>query len=330
MQPIDFLAIGDVVTEPFIRLKDAEVYCDINNANCTLSMRFGDKIPYESATLLPCAGNSANAAVAAARLGLRSAIVTNVGSDVYGTEAIAALAANNVGTQFVKANEGKKTNYHYVLWYADDRTILIKHEEYDYTLPDIGEPSWIYLSSSAENSLAFHDMFADYLEAHPKVKLAFQPGTFQMKFGAKRLARIYARTEAFFVNLEEARRILGDAEGAVITEVMEKLHKLGPKIVAVTDGPRGAYASDGSDMWFMPPYPDRKPPLERTGAGDAFASTVTAALALGKDLPEALRWGPVNSMTVVQEIGAQKGLLTREALENFLANAPASYKAGLV
>ena len=49
---IDFLAIGDVVTDAFIRIKDASVHCDINNVNCTLSMRFGDKIPFESATVV--------------------------------------------------------------------------------------------------------------------------------------------------------------------------------------------------------------------------------------------------------------------------------------
>ena len=71
--------------------------------------------------------------------------------------------------------------------------------------------------------------------------------------------------------------------------------------------------------------PDPKPPLERTGAGDAFSSTVTSALALGKSLPEALSWGPINSMSVVQYVGAQKGLLTREALEKYLREAPESY-----
>jgi ribokinase len=73
-------------------------------------------------------------------------------------------------------------------------------------------------------------------------------------------------------------------------------------------------------------YPDNREPKERTGAGDAFASSVTAALALGKPFREALLWGPINSMAVVQEIGAQKGLLTRKELEGFLAQAPAEYK----
>jgi len=79
-------------------------------------------------------------------------------------------------------------------------------------------------------------------------------------------------------------------------------------------------------VWHMPMYPDPKPPVDRTGAGDSFSSTVTSALALGLSLPEALSWGPINSMSVVQYVGAQEGLLSREKLEEYLKNAPEDYK----
>jgi ribokinase len=72
-------------------------------------------------------------------------------------------------------------------------------------------------------------------------------------------------------------------------------------------------------------YPDPKPPVDRTGAGDAFSSTFAAAITLGHDIPTALRWGPVNSMQVVQAVGAQAGLATREELEEHLDNAPENY-----
>ena len=66
--------------------------------------------------------------------------------------------------------------------------------------------------------------------------------------------------------------------------------------------------------------------VDRTGAGDSFSSTFTGALALGHDIPTALSWGPINSMSVVQYIGAQEGLLTREKLEQYLADAPLDYR----
>ncbi len=321
----DFVAIGDVVTDAFIRLKEASVHCDIDKERCVICMRFADKVPYESVHVIPAVGNSANAAVAAARLGLRSALVSNIGDDSEGKDALEALKNENVSTEFILTHAGKKTNYHYVLWYDDDRTILVKHEPYEYSLPQIGEPSWVYLSSLGDNSLPFHSALADYFEGHPGVHLAFQPGTFQIKLGVKDLAKIYRRTNVFISNLEEARRILQMDEHD-IKKLTAGIHALGPKIVAITDGVNGAYASDGSHIWFMPIYPDPKPPFERTGAGDAFSSTFVAALALGKSIEEALTWAPINSMVVVQEVGARAGLLGRETLEEYLRKAPRDYR----
>ena len=320
----DFVAIGDTVTDAFIRLKEAEVHCRLDHEVCEICMRFGDKIPYESVTVIPGVGNSANAAVSASRLGLKTAFVSNVGDDQYGGEIIETLGKEGIDTRFIKTNEGKKTNFHYVLWFQDDRTILIKHENFDYELPDIGEPKWAYLSSLGENSLEFHRTLAGYFNTHPSIKLAFQPGTFQIKFGAEALADIYRRADAFFCNREEARRILETTEDD-IKKLLGMVHGLGPKIVAITDGTKGAYASDGEHAWFMPPYPDPKPPLSRTGAGDAFSSTFTVALALGKSVPEALRLAPISSMSVVQHVGARAGLLSFAKIEEYLANAPPDY-----
>lgn len=320
----DFIAIGDTVTDAFIKLKEAEVHCEINRERCMICMRFADKIPYAQVYEIPAVGNSANAAVAAARLGIRSALVSNVGGDRWGKDCIAALKAENVGTKFIKIHRDRKTNYHYVLWYEDDRTILVKHEEYEYHFPDIGEPKWVYLSSLGGAGEGLHDTIADYLEAHPKVKLAFQPGTYQMKLGRDRLSRIYKRAEVFFCNKEETQRILGNNTDD-IKVLLQGICALGPKIAVITDGPAGAYVFFDHKVFFMPPYPDPKPPYERTGAGDAFSSTITAAMALGLSVVEGLRWAPINSMSVVQYVGAREGLLTREKLEGYLRSAPASY-----
>lgn len=321
----DFLAIGDTATDAFIRLKDASLHCDINKEKCEICMRFGDKIPYEEVYIVPAVGNAANASVAAARLGLISALAANIGDDYFGKECLSALKSEKVGTKFIRVHKGIKTNYHYVLWYEDDRTILIKHEEFPYALPDIGEPKWIYFSSLGGNSEEFHKIVANFLRDHPKIKLAFQPGTFQMKLGKEILADIYQRSEVLICNKEEAQRILGSTEGD-IKKLMSWICKLGPKISVITDGPKGAYAHDRENYYFMPPYPDPKPPYERTGAGDAFSSTFVVALCRGFSVPDALRWAPINSMSVVQEVGARAGLLTEEKLEEYLKNAPEDYK----
>ncbi len=321
----DILAIGDIVIDNFIRLKEAQVTGDPEHP--TLCMRFADKIPFEYSVEVPAVGNASNAAVAAAKLGVPAALHAYVGNDEHGVRCLDALKVADVDTALMETQDGKHTNYHFVLWFEDERTILIKHEMFDYTTPKAAEaPAWVYLSSLSGNSLPYHAQLAAQFAAWPDTKLAFQPGTFQIKFGAEALRDIYARTYIFFCNKEEAQIITGSSSEDS-RELLRELRALGPKIVVITDGHFGAYVLDEQDrMWNIPMYPDPKPPFERTGAGDAFASTVVAALALGLPLEQALLWGPINAMGVVQEIGAQKGLFTREQIEKLLAEAPESYK----
>lgn len=324
---IDFLAVGDIVIDAFIKLADAEELQ--NHGVLELCVRFGDKVPYESVTVLPAVGNSPNAAVSASRLGLNVGLVSNIGDDKHGQDCIESLQKDGVTTEHLTIEKNKITNYHYVLWHNTDRTILIKHTEFAYKLPALPEVSWMYLSSLAEHSLPYHMEIVEFLKNHPETKLAFQPGTFQMKFGTEKLKEIYARTEVFFCNMEEAQKILNiDKEKKKdVLELSRGIQALGPKIVVISDGPNGAYLYENGELWQMPIYPDIAPPVERTGAGDAFSSTFTSALAMGKTPLEALALAPINSMSVVQQIGAQKGLLSKEKLEEYLKNAPADYVA---
>lgn len=321
----DFLAIGDTTIDAFIRLKDAKKHCAVDRERCELCLRFADKVPYESVTVIPAVGNSANAAISAARLGLASGFLGWVGNDKNGASCIRVFEEEGVDTSLITRETETPTNYHFVLWYEDERTILVKHERYAYRFPKIAEPPrFIYLSSLGEHSLPYHGEIARYLSEHPDVKLAFQPGTFQMNMGRDALKDIYARTTFFFCNKDEAKRILDTHENDM-RELLRGIRALGPGTAVITDGRAGAYAASGAGSWHVPMYPDPAPPLERTGAGDAFSSTVVSALALGKSLPEALAWGPVNSMSVVQHVGAREGLLSREALEALLAPAPREY-----
>lgn len=328
MGQIDILSVGDVVTDVFIKLLDnqADVQED-KTGNQWLLMPFATKLPFDHVENIKGVGNASNAAVAFARLGLNSGFVTNIGGDQEGRDIIAALEDNDVDARFVRVNARKKSNVHYVLWYKDERTILIKHEDYNYHWPHLRStevPRWIYFSSISEHALDYHDQVADWLDDNPGVRLAFQPGTFQMKVGAARLKRIYQRSELLILNREEAA-FVGGGKHEDIHDLFDHLHALGPHIVVITDGPAGAYASDGKDRWSMPLYPDPAAPIDRTGAGDAFASTLTAALVKGMSLEDALCWAPINSMSVVQEVGAQAGLLKERQLLEWLHHAPRNY-----
>jgi ribokinase len=257
------------------------------------------------------------------------ALLTDIGHDQNGKDCLSKLKKEKIDTTLVKKDRAKATSYHYVLWYDTERTILVKHEKYQYRWGKIKKlekhpPTWIYLSSLGEDSLAFHEEIIEYLKRHPETKLAFQPGTFQIKFGAEKLKEIYARTETFFSNIEEAENILNTEEKDVL-KLAKGIASLGPKMVFLSDGEKGAYFYQANELYFLPTYPDPVPVFERTGAGDAFSASIVAGLALGLSPIEAFPWGPINARSVVKYIGSQEGLLTREKLETLLKNAPANY-----
>lgn len=323
--PVDFVAVGDTVIDAFIKLETGHVQESAKGAE--LCMPFGAKVPFESVTVVPAVGNSANASVSAARLGLRSALVSFLGNDEHGKDCLDQLAKEHVDTRFISKEDGKSTNYHYVLWYGDDRTILIKHAAFASKLPDIGTPAWMYVSSLGEHARELHFEIAEYKKAHPDIKIAFQPGTFQLAMKHD-LDELYRVTDVLCMNKEEAQELL-DTDEHDLTFLLDGLEKLGPKTIIITDGHAGAFMKYDNTYFNMPIYPDIAPPLERTGAGDAFFSTFVAYLAKGYDAAYAIKRAPINSMSVVQHIGAQEGLLSEEKIEEYLKKAPESYQLSI-
>lgn len=320
----DLVAIGDTTTDAFIKLVTPSAHIDIDKGKREIAMSFAAKVPYEEVYVIPGVGNSANAAVGARRLGLTSALVSNIGDDYFGEECLKVFKEEGVGAEFIKIHKNAKTNYHYVLWFDDDRTILTKHQKYERELPEIDEPKWVYLSSLGADALSWHKELEDFFNKHPEINLAFQPGGYQIT-ASKELTGIYKRAKVVIVNKEESQIIL-ETDTDDIKKLLDGMKELGSEIAVITDGVKGAYVSYNNENLYMPLYPDPKPPLERTGAGDAFASTFVAALCMGMSVPEALRWAPVSSMSVVQYVGAREGLLNREQIEEYLKKAPKDYE----
>ncbi|HEU0266502.1 MAG TPA: carbohydrate kinase family protein [Candidatus Saccharimonadaceae bacterium] len=321
------LAVGDIITDAFIKLdeKYAESYKD-DKGYQRLSFELGAKLPYDSVDIVEAVECSPNAAVSMTRLGLQVSLMSWLGDDAPGQSMVKYLAAQGVSTDDLVVEKGMKSNYHYVLRYGADRTKLQKFEDYAYQwkAPRI-KPDWFYLGVLGEKTWPLHEAMLEYLEKNPRIKLAFQPGMYHLIWGAKKMKNFYKRAEIVILNREEAVQVTGADHGNV-PGILDAMHALGIKVAVVTDGADGAYASDGAKKFFMPNYPDPKKPLDRTGAGDAFASTLTAALALGHSLEEAMAWAPINSMSVVQQMGAQAGLITQPELEKYLRDAPKNYK----
>jgi len=81
-------------------------------------------------------------------------------------------------------------------------------------------------------------------------------------------------------------------------------------VAIVSDGPNGVVASDGQTIVTAGMYED-VPVLDRTGAGDAFASGFLSQWAMGRSLRESIIFASANSTSVVTKIGAKAGILRR-------------------
>ena len=148
-----------------------------------------------------------------------------------------------------------------------------------------------------------------------------------MKLGAEELKDLYQVTNIFFCNKEEAQRILNSTESD-IKKLMEGIRTLGPKIVFVTDGPNGSNVlEENGSAWHVPMYPDPAPPVSRTGAGDATATTTSVYIMKGMSPQDALLRGVINAASVVQGVGAQTKLLTNTEVEDWYTKRPADFVA---
>jgi len=319
----DIISVGDATIDCFMKINDAHVQCTINKESCELCVNYGDKIAVEEVQNM-VAGNAANNAVGSSRLGLKTAIYLNVGSDDSGFKIKKKLAEEKVDPVYIKVNEGMDSNYSVVLRFQGERSIFVYHQQWKYELPKMEPTKWVYYTSASASFAKgnFSQELANYVK-QTGAKMGYNPGTYQMKAGVKNFPEILSVTEVFFVNVEEAKRILGIAEEQPM-EIKELLQKtrteLGLKKVVITDGREGSYSFDGTDFWKLPEFPGER--IEATGAGDSYATAVCAALFYGESLAEAMAWGSINAASVVGQIGPQAGLLTLDELKRKRSSRP--------
>ncbi len=309
----DIISIGDATLDNFLKLEDANVACDVNKAHCMLQLNYADKIAVEELHHV-IGGNAVNNAVGSSRLGMSPAFYSIVGEDKTGEQIVETVRAEGVSNEYVVLAKGKASNYSVVLNYKSERTILIYHELRTYKLPKLKKAKWVYFTSMGKGWERVSKDLVAYIKKDG-AKMAFNPGTHQLKSGLAALKPLLAVTEILFVNKEEAERIVGVHTD--LKELLKACCELGPRITVITDGQNGSYVYDRKGFWKCGITPT--PVIERTGAGDSFATAFVAAIHLKKDVPTALRWGTMNSASVILKIGPQAGLLNPSGMAKWLA-----------
>lgn len=310
----DIITIGDTTTDIFFNLenKKNDLY-SLDTLGVWLKLRYGRKIPVQTMHKVCGAGNAGNVAVGLSRLGFITAIATAVGADEAGAASKKIFEQEKIHTGYVRFDERLPTNISAIIDFAGDRTILAHHEEREYALPNLKKTKWIYFSSIRGEHKQFQkDLIA--LVKKRQIKLAVNPGSYQLAGGKRELLKVLLASDVLFVDVEEAK-ILTNRHGDK-KNLLEGLARLGPRIAVMTDGQDGSYCFDGFTMYHIGIFDF--PVVERTGCGDAYAAGFTAALMSEKKIPEAMRWGSLNAAHNAMEIGSHAGLLQCYQLENLL------------
>jgi ribokinase len=311
------ITIGDSAKDTFVSIHEAQVNCVLNTQACQLCLNYADKIPVSSVVSVPAAGNAANAAIGTCRLENSCAIVTVIGDDEEGRTLYRALECGEVNRSHVQFDKKNGTNIHTILNFKGERTILEFHRPRTYRLPkNLPGADWIYYTSLGKNHQTMEKQLIDYLKTHPKTKLLFNPGTTHLRRGCRSLLPILKHTTILILNKEEASLLLQESDAHPVPNLLHRLHALGPHIPVITDGENGSWALNGKGIYYIPIFPGEA--VERTGAGDAYATGFVNALIHEKEIPEAMRWGNANSWSVVRHIGPQKGLLTLKEMKTVL------------
>jgi sugar/nucleoside kinase (ribokinase family) len=325
MDNFDLLSVGDASIDTFMTPLESETLCTIDQKKCLIAFSYGDKIPVKNLEF-SIGGNAANNSVGTKRLGINTSIVLTLGQDSVGEMIVSRLRNEGVDLTYVIEQPGTTSNYSTIVNYSGERTIFVYHAPRSYEFPvHLPVSPWVYLTSMGESFRPFYNHLSEWLVKNPSIKLAFNPGSWQLREGFDAIKDIIGRTHMIYVNREEAEKLTGFGESSGRDrDLLIALNKIGPKVCVITDGANGAMAYDSINGKFMKIGVLPVDAYERTGAGDAFGSGCLSALIHGKTLDEALLWGTCNSASVIGYTGSQKGLLKFDEMPIWLERAKSS------
>ncbi len=310
------VAIGDLVIDTHVKIDDASIECNLDGHNCKLCLDYAAKVPVTD-SFQTVGGNAANLALGTNKLGINTAIISTIGDDSNGKIINAELKKNKINTAAIIKDKKEKTRYSIVLNFKGERTILSYHNKKKYHWPKkMPKSDWIYYTSMSDGFAPLQKNLIKFLKQNKNIKLAFNPGSFQLNHSLNLCKEILPLTDLLIVNLEEAKIISGVNLNQSAKTLVGALLGMGVKEVVITDGARGAFAGNADGIWEMTPY--NVPIVSKTGAGDSFSAGFISAKIFGHDLPTCLIWGTANSCSVLGHFGVEQGQLNQKGIKKMI------------
>lgn len=261
-------------------------------------------------------GKGSNQAVATARLGASSALVAHIGTDKLASIATDLYVAEGVDTAFVTTRTERATGVGFIILNDKGENFIIL----DMGANELLDPAAV---DKADARIAGSDVVMTVLEVPiPAAARAMELGR---KHGAKTILNpaparalpdeIFASVDYLTPNESELRILLGlpadDPRSS--RELAGELRRRGVKNVVVTLGRAGALILTDTLDLMIPAVPVEV--IDTTGAGDAFNSGFAVALAEGRDIVEAVRFGVVCGGIACTKLGVIPGLPERTSAD---------------
>lgn len=303
------LTVGNALIDLFLQIHNEETVISLDPTSKRISLPQGGKILLDKCDPR-VGGNACNVAVGLSRLGIESSLMAEIASDEFSEKIMHDLQDENVNTSHL-LRSGGQSSLNIAINFHKERTLFTMHQKREHLFDFDLETDWIYLTSLGDTwEHVYEKVFM--LARSKKIRLAFNPGSVQLNAGIASFSHLLALTEILFVNKEEAQILVG--KHSVDMDLVRALAHQGVGTPVVTDGENGAWSVDENGKFFHVPS-KKTQVVEKTGAGDAFASGFLSAYILKRSIHEAMEWGMYNSKNVIQEVGAQTGLLHRERME---------------
>jgi len=263
-----------------------------------------------------CAGGSgANVAAGLDRADMDVDLYTEVNDDVFGRHIQESLGPR---IRFHNSVTKHPTSTSVVLRTGSERTIITAHYPQGRFPEGLSSTGAIYLGPIHVGAGDFCERLVDHVCRSHQL-LCVNPSIDMIMNRRADLLTILRKTEILFVNAHEAQQLTHVGSNAKIHERMRSLHELGPRIVCLTVGENGAYAGLAQGQLFRAlAMVGQFPAVDATGAGDSFASGFTSRYLVSESIQEALAAGIINSASVVGKVGGQAGLLSGEAIDNYM------------
>lgn len=302
------LTIGKTVQDVFLKSDEFDPHKEGKVVYTHLPL--GVKMEVEDVTF-STGGNAGNVAVTLARQGLHVRYMWTLGEDPASETILHDLDHEGVDTSPVVQKDRYQAGYSNILIATNGERTILNHRGVstgphgvDLDFDAIADADWVYPTSLANGGV---DLLAKIVHTAKKsgTKVMLNPAGPELADPPK-LKALLEDIDILVMNKEEMSQLV---EGRTLEELVRHGLNYCP-VVIVSDGPNGVVASDGTTIVTAGMYED-VPVVDRTGAGDAFASGFLSQWLQGKSLKDSIIFASANSTSVVTMIGAKAGILHR-------------------